>query len=146
MELKVGMYVKTKSFKGFPSKIDKIRDIEYNQGPDRNETYIALEKDEEKCRRWTKDYIVGEPSENIIELLEVGDYVEIEYYSLRYEQRVKRIFEVDYRHNEYLGLKNAYCDFMLVNNEFREIDRSLNPIIKSVVTKEQFDSVRYEVE
>lgn len=74
MKLEVGMYVRTKSFKGFPSKIGKITKIEYNAGIN-NETYIALDNDEEKCRRWTEDWLIGKPSFNPVDLIEVGDYV-----------------------------------------------------------------------
>lgn len=74
MKLEIGMYVRTKSFKGLPSKIGKINKIEYNAGID-NETYIALDNDEEKCRRWTEDWLIGKPSFNPVDLIEVGDYV-----------------------------------------------------------------------
>lgn len=91
-------------------------------------------------------YIIGEPSKNIIDLIEENDLLSIEYYSPRYEERVTRLFEVDFKYDKYISLTNSHCTFNLTNEEYSELDKKLNPIIKSVVTKEQFDSVRYEVE
>ena len=84
-------------------------------------------------------------SPNILELLEEHDFITIEYYSLRYDERVERIFEVDYKDNNFTTLKNAYCDFMLKNNEFNDKDKTLEPIIKSIVTKEQFSQMEYRI-
>ena len=153
-ELKVGMYVRTHN--GFISKIIEIKRepisgneiilIKGNYKGNKDEEYGYVRDYYKKGTSFVYRGEIKEVSENIIDLIEEDDLLSIEYYSPRYEERVTRLFEVDYRHNEYLRLKNAYCDFMLVNNEFRETDRSLNPIIKSVVTKEQFNSVKYEVE
>ena len=139
-ELKVGNYIRTKDKKGVQyirKIIDLPKDTRYGS--------IVVDKDIHNVK-WVSKKNVLKVSENIMDLIEENDLLSIEYYSPRYEERVTRLFEVDYRYGEYLSLKNAYCDFMLVNNKFREIDRSLNPIIKSVVTKEQFNSVKYEVE
>lgn len=84
-------------------------------------------------------------SPNIIELFEEHDLVAIEYYSLRYKERITRLFEVDYKDKEFMTIKNAYCDFMLRNNEFNDEDKKLKPIIKSIVTHEQFESMEYKV-
>lgn len=140
MKLEEGMYVRTKDKKGVQyirKIIDLPKDTRYGS--------IVVDKDIHNVK-WVSKKNVLKVSENIMDLIEENDLLSIEYYSPRYEERVTRLFEVDYRHDEYLSLKNAYCDFMLVNNEFRETDRSLNPIIKSVVTREQFNSVKYEVE
>lgn len=91
-----------------------------------------------------KSWIV-KSSPNIIELLEEHDFITIEYYSLRYNERVTRIFEVDYKDEEFTTLKNAYCDFMLKNNEFNDNDKALEPIIKSIVTHEQFSQNEYRI-
>ena len=84
-------------------------------------------------------------SPNIIDLFDEHDLVVIEYYSLRYNERVTRLFEVTFKDNEYINLSNAKCEFMLVNGEFNKGDKELNPIIKSIVTKEQFESMEYKV-
>lgn len=65
-------------------------------------------------------YIIGKPSENIIDLIEPGDYV-----------------------NGYkVKITNPYM-IVLDNYNFKSIE---NKDIRSVVTKEQFNNVRYEVE
>ena len=82
----------------------------------------------------------------LIDLLEERDFVVIEYYSLRYKERVARLFEVDYKDKEFMVLNNAHCEFMLKNNKFNDKDKKLKPIIKSIITKEQIESIKYEVE
>lgn len=84
-------------------------------------------------------------SPNIIELFEEHDLVVIEYYSLRYKERVTRLFEVTFKDSEYINLSNAKCEFMLVNGKFNKGDKELKPIIKSIVTKEMFESMEYKV-
>ena len=127
MKLEVGMYVRTKSFKGFPSKIGKITKIEYNAGID-NETYIALDNDEEKCRRWTEDWLIGKPSFNPVDLIEVGDYV-----------NGSKVIEVDFdvEEEKYIRIDKAQDGLktILRNND-----------IKSIVTKEQMEIMSYKVE
>ena len=126
MKLEIGMYVRTKSFKGFPSKIGKITKIEYNAGID-NETYIALDNDEEKCRRWTEDWLIGKPSFNPVDLIEVGDYVNGMYIA------------------EIKSLKNNTM-ICMVDSDYECTTTILNEDIKSIVTKEQFESMSYKVE
>ena len=90
-----------------------------------------------------EDIIKSRP--NIIDLIEEHDLVVIEYYSLRYNERVTRLFEVTFKDGEYINLSNAKCEFMLVNGEFNKGDKELKPIIKSIVTKEQFSQMEYKV-
>lgn len=95
-----------------------------------------------------KNITIGENfkhSPNIIDLFEEHDLVVIEYYSLRYNERVTRLFEVTFKDGEYINLSNAKCEFMLVNGEFNKGDKELKPIIKSILTKEQFESMEYKV-
>lgn len=120
MKLEIGMYVRTKSFKGFPSKIGKITKIEYNAGID-NETYIALDNDEEKCRRWTEDWLIGKPSFNPVDLIEVGDYVNGNLVS-------------------FVGADSI--EVFWYKDEKQWLDKE---DIKSIVTKEQFESMKYKV-
>ena len=84
-------------------------------------------------------------SSNIIELLEENDLLKIEYFSLRYKERVTRLFEVTYKDNKNINLDNEKCSFMLTNNEFNDEDKKLKPIIKSIVTHEQFSQMEYKV-
>ena len=71
-------------------------------------------------------YIEKEPSYDVIDLIEVGDYVN--------GYRVDLIDEIDGR--KYLDLHYVECEWRYTFNED----------IKSIVTKEQFNSVKYEVE
>lgn len=122
MELKVGMYVKTDG-----GIIDKVA-IDYNgrcNSPYCNCKHISCEHD-----YYDEDNIV-KSSENIIDLLEVGDYVNGYKVSSIYNPTGDGIF------NFTLITENGY--------------QTINPyikkyIVKSVVTKEQFDSIKYEVE
>lgn len=97
----------------------------------------------DETRIWKEDIIKSSP--NIIDLIEENDLLKIEYFSLRYNERVTRLFEVDYMDAKFMCIKNSYCDFMLVNKEFNEDDKKLNPIIKSVLTHEQFEAMQYVV-
>ena len=84
-------------------------------------------------------------SHNIIDLIEEKDLLEIEYFSLRYEKRVTRLFEVTYKEGRFINLDNAKCQFMLIDNDWTDNDKELEPIIKSIVTKEQFSSMEYKL-
>lgn len=82
--------------------------------------------------------------DNIIDLLEIGDLVTIEYYSLRENKRVSRLFLVEYiwgdRH--LFSLTNAHMTFAIRDNEFCEDD--LSPVIKSIITKEKIENNKYD--
>lgn len=82
--------------------------------------------------------------DNIIDLLEIGDLVTIEYFSPRANKRISRLFQVDHiwgdRH--FITLGNAHMSFSIMDNEF--CDEELNPIIMSIITKEKLDSIRYD--
>lgn len=129
MKLKIGMYVRTKSFKGFPSKIGKITKIEYNAGID-NETYIALDNDEEKCRRWTEDWLIGKPSFNLVDLIEVGDYV-----------NGKKVVDKQYHYTDKDNYDMGEWCIFYENVALGDYQYD----IKSIVTKEQFESMKYKV-
>lgn len=125
MEIEVGMYVRTKN-----GEIGKIRVIIDNKIFINTNQYYST---------------VVKASYNIIDLIEEKDLVEIEYYSLRKNERVTRLFEVSFKEGIYINLSNAKCEFMLINGEFNEEDKELKPIIKTIVTKEQFESMSYKV-
>ena len=133
-------YVRIKNEAGWCC-IGKIVNINECREPDmkycidiQGEDYIFVPED-----------MIAKSSPNIIELFEEHDLVVIEYYSLRYNERVTRLFEVTFKDGEYINLSNAKCEFMLVNGEFNKGDKELEPIIKSIVTKEQFESMEYKV-
>ena len=84
-------------------------------------------------------------SHNIIDLIEEKDLLEIEYFSLRYKKRVTRLFEVTYKEGRFINLDNAKCQFMLIDNDWTDNDKELEPIIKSIVTHEQMEQMAYKV-
>ena len=131
MKLEVGMYVRTKD-----GTIERIIELGYQ-----DKEYVSFSKDNEYLTY--KDKIKA--SHNIIDLIEEKDLLEIEYFSLRYEKRVTRLFEVTFKDESYTNLDNAKCKFMLIDNDWSNSDKELEPIIKSIVTKEQFESMSYKL-
>ena len=118
MELKEGMYVRTKDGKIFDCYVSEQmgKPIYYPKSSKTN-GYIDYEE-------------VYKKSKCIIDLIEVGDYVN--------GLRINSITEVDENH-----------DVRLVRNLTTYGDNDIsfsNEEIKSIVTKEQFESVKYEVE
>ena len=140
--MKVGDYVRVKSLASGIQYIGELVNINEYREPD---MMYCVDIQKHDVIFVSKEMIV-KSSSNILELLEEHDFITIEYYSLRYDERVERIFEVNYKNNEFTTLKNAYCDFRLRNNEFNDNDKALEPIIKSIVTKEQFESIQYKVD
>lgn len=138
--MKVGDYVRTKY------GIKQIYEIDNNKTVWKYK-FKLKKQDGDGCvdLGCFSDSDVIKSSPNIIELLEEHDFITIEYYSLRYDERVTRIFEVDYKDEKFTTLKNAYCNFMLKNNEFNDSDKTLDPIIKSIVTHEQFSQMEYRI-
>ena len=115
MELKNGMYVRyTRGMinEYVPPKIAKIVDCSDNELIKIDNGQVILRSD------------VIKSSENIIDLIEVGDYVN-DYY-------VEDVFD-------------TYI-YVATGTNYFQSPTIYEQDIKSVVTKEQFDSVRYEVE
>ena len=115
MELEVGMYVRTK--KGYIYKLSRYKEEE--------KRWICVEEDD-----WYPVYESGviKASNNIIDLIEEGDYVNGE--------------RVGYIDNCEGAMREYYYDYEDVAKDcghwFEEI--------KSIVTKEQFESMSYKVE
>ena len=113
MELKEGMYVRTKE-----GLIDKVI-IDYKgccNNPNCNCKHVSCEHD------YHDEENIIKASDNLIDLIEVGDYVN----------------GLPVAHN---AKKNGGNIVILINGgAYNEED------IKSVVTKEMFNSVKYEVE
>lgn len=137
MKLEAGMYVRYKPLLSSKYvKINKIKEIEEKE----NCLHIWLED---------KDLIIEKylikASYKIIDLIEEKDLLEIEYFSLRYEERVTRLFEVIYKEGRFINLGNEKCQFMLIDNDWTDNDKELEPIIKSIVTHEQMEQIAYKV-
>lgn len=140
LTINVGDYVRTEY------GIAKIKSFET-----KNKEVINLDKDIMLCnmdcyRNCCTINQVIKSSPNIIDLIEEGDLVKIEYFSNRYSKRVKRIFEVDYIYDKSICFENGYTRLNILNGEWSNQDKELKPIIKSIVTKEQFESMEYKIE
>ena len=130
MKLEVGMYVRTKY--GLIAKYIEFDD-EYKVHIFDNKIqwfyeYYRESIDFKEWEKFISNYVV-KVSHNIIDLIEVGDYVN--------GLRINSITEVDENH-----------DVRLVWNltTYGDDDISFsNEEIKSIVTKEQFESMQYEV-
>ena len=119
MELKEGMYVRTKD--GFIDKV--INDYKDScNNPNCNCKHVSCE------HNYYDEENIIKASYNLIDLIEVGDYVN--------GKRVYNISIVD-------GLK--YLD-VEVEDYLSDIPFINADQITSIVTKEQFNSVKYEVE
>ena len=97
---------------------------------------------------WEYEWIseVVKHSPNIIDLIEDEDFVILEYKSPKYRERIKRIFEVS-KIDEYISFENAHCSFFYKIGDKKISDNVCKNIkIKSIVTKEQFQSMEYRLE
>ena len=110
MELEVGMYVRTKCGIGkllyFNEELEEWVNEEYNY--------------------YTEDYIV-KASYNIIDLIEVGDYVNGE--------KTTRVIPQDICGDEVLDYQHIFVN----DKEIYKED------IKTIVTKEQMEAIQYKV-
>lgn len=118
MELKEGMYARYRHLSN--TKISKIFRIDESD----EDVFVALDNDD-----GTLESFIIKASYNLIDLIEVGDYVN--------GLRINSITEVDDNHDVRLvwNLTTYGDDDIAFSNEE----------IKSIVTKEQFESVKYEV-
>ena len=107
--MKVGDYVRTKDYQNIRSRIGKIIK--------QDGKYYYLDIDENTQMVWEEDTII-KSSPNIIDLIEVGDYVNGVIVTQSYIDNIKHIAP-EIKENNY-G-------------------------IKSIVTKEQFESMEYKV-
>lgn len=131
MELKVGMYVRLGRNQGI-AKIDEY---------DEEHSIYILDKciaDEwgEETFELNKEDIIGEPSFNIIDLIEEGDYVngyKVVNFECTYFNGVDRREEP----------KRIYV--IVENGKFEYENWIKKDDIKSIVTKEQFESLKYKV-
>lgn len=142
MELKVGMYVRNE--RGIAKYLGLGKDVLTNNESNQfkhyamqhlfDESIFDVGHDwgdtlsEEEFKNIDK-YIIGEPSESIIDLIQSGDYVN--------GLRINSITEAD---------KNNDVRLVWHINTWGDDDISFsNEEIKSILTKEQFESVKYEV-
>lgn len=112
--MRVGDYVRTKD-----GKIGKIIQEEYITPCNDKHEYIYLTDADNEM--WYDEETIIKSSPNIIDLIEVGDYVN------------GRIVD-DYIYLDKLGLIGL-----------TELEKEDEKFIKSIVTKERFESVEYKV-
>ena len=122
MELKEGMYVRTK-YNGISKIVDYINDPTH---------YFfkcyKLDRDYINCEEHITEIDVLKASHNIIDLIEVGDYV---------NGKIVTEIQVDYINDYTEEIKLVFTgenDYIYTNKD-----------IKSIVTKEQFEAIKYEV-
>lgn len=130
LELKKGMYIRTN--KGKIGKIIKQID---NSGSLHHNNYVWLLDNGDVLALHSNK--VKNASFNLIDLIKVGDYV-----------NGYKVEEVNNNLNEHKGICNCLDTYLWCVNEldkFEEIVIFENDI-KSVVTKEQFESCKYVIE
>ena len=126
MKLEVGMYVRTKN--GMISKIISKEDV---SGSLHREEIVFILDNGNRLALHSKKVIKA--SHNIIDLIQVGDYVngyKVTRIGGTYHGRKDRAIYCDYQENEKTGKW-----IMIYDDE-----------IKSIVTKEQFESMKYSLE
>lgn len=128
MKLEVGMHVRGKYY-GYRGKIGKIiknynndLEIAYMDGVLKTTVGSFLDDNMDINGR---QYVA---SFNIIDLIEVGDYVN--------DSKIINVIHKDICGNEALDNQHVFT----INGEIYEID------IKTIVTKEQFEQMSYKVE
>lgn len=135
MKLEVGMYVRTK--KGMMAKIISKEDV--SGSLHKEEIVFILDNGNRLALNSRK---VIKASHNIIDLIEEGDYVngyKIDYINSKCETpflRSNQPYRVD---------NTLYSTLVEKGKDYNQPLHFYNEDIKSIVTKEQFESMKYEV-
>lgn len=141
MELKEMMYVRFKDKNGntYIRLITKLAN-EYPQ------KLYGIEIDKKvHYQNYLSQKNILKASFDILDLIEKGDLLDIEYFSPRYEERVTNLFEVTYLDRHNMVFENSMYYFTLKDKEFLKSGKALKPVIKRIITKEQLDSVAYRI-
>lgn len=98
----------------------------------------------------TNDGDIIESNENgqrLFEILNNGDLLKIQFYSVRYGKRVTRLFEVEIRAEDkhLIVLSNSYCEFIVYNQEFAPHDQEYAPVILSIIPREKLDTIEQQL-
>ena len=147
MELKEGMYVRTK--KGI-AKITKFDDLDKVAWTDKKNIYFGIYRPSGKINfELYDDGTVLNVSNEPIELIEDEDIAVIEYYVSKYRQRITRIFECSLfknKESDFVIFENKHCNWWYDKAKKEWVNaKGYNPKIKSIVTKEQFEAIKYEI-
>lgn len=129
MKLEVEMYVRTKY------GIRKIIEIDEDNNYYIDKNYTNDFRQEINCI--SDSCIIGEPSFNIIDLIEVGDYVN--------GYKIEKVYNSLNEHNGICNSLDTYLWEVNDLDEFKEIVIFENDI-KSVITHEQMKQMSYKIE
>ena len=132
MEIKVNDYVRTKDgliFKIIGGNENNWNlDIDYSILEYYEENWLELFKYNDNCSFFTNENVI-KSSPRIIELIEVGDYVNGKRVNFVYKPDGKQVFRIEF---DVDGLKgHMICE---------------TKHIKSIVTKEQFEQMEYKID
>ncbi len=141
MKLEIGMYVRSK-VNGNIGKIVKIEEL-VNE---KDVLYYELDEINSGIGFCSTEIDSVKASHNIIDLVEEKDFCEIEFYSLRYEKRVTRVFQIDYIIEDNICFENGHCQLNILHGKWSNEDNKLNPIIKRILTHDEFEREAYKVE
>ena len=130
MKLEVGMYVRTK--KGI-AKIKTLDDLDNVAWTDNKDIYFGIIRESGKLNFKVYDdgTVIGKPSHNIIDLIEVGDYVN----GIRID---------NFSGNRFTGAK-AVTSNLLENKIGSKCYFFEEKDIETIVTKEQMEAIQYKV-
>ena len=80
-------------------------------------------------------------------ILEVGDLVTIELFSLKKNKKVTRLFQIDFitPDKSYISFVSPYGNLSFENGDWNKFDKELNPVIQSVLTVEKLESIEFEL-
>lgn len=129
MKLEVGMYVRTDD--GLVRRLDRVSERTGNGIVDYGDWILRFTTNKRKSKKYGSELIV-KASHNIIDLIEVGDYVngvevmEVDLEEKPYLKFVHGISTTDVGLIAYMGDSKLYG-------------------IKSIVTKEQFQKMEYRI-
>lgn len=131
MELREGMYIRSKDKRGnqFVRRIVELPNVHVYGS-------IVVDKDIHNVK-WVSKKNVLKASNSIIDLIEVGDYVNGERVIALRKDIPERYIHMSSKDNF------IFVEYDLANNWYYGIDTDK---IKTVVTKEQFENMAYEVE
>ena len=141
MIIEEGMYVRTK--KGI-AKITNLDDLDNVAWTDQKGIFFGIQRPSGMLHFELDDdgYLIGVPSYNIIDLIEVGDYVngyKIDYINLNCESpflRSNQPYRVD---------NTLYRTLIEKGKNYNQPLHFYEEDIKSIVTKEQMEAIKYEM-
>lgn len=141
MKISKGMYIRFKDKRGI-QYIRKITSVN-TEKPERRYAAIYIDKDANNCNGVSLKNIVGEPSFDLIELVEYMDLFEIENPVKLYGEDRKISLFNPVRCDGFTEFEDGtHC--IILNLDYLVDIKDLK--IKSVLTKEQFNACKYVVE